>query len=177
MSALEISLLRHPLSVPADDVAELVNRVYREAERGLWQDDIPRTTPAELTDLVAAGEIAAARDAGEIVGVVRVQRLRDGVGEFAMLACDPAYRGKGVGSALVAFAEEHSARNGCHTMQLELLTPTGWTHPGKEFLRTWYSRIGYTPVRVAAFSDDYPELAPHIATPCEYTIYHKKLLD
>ena len=51
-------------------------------------------------------------------------------------------------------------------MQLELLVPRQWRHPTKEFLKAWYSRIGYRPVRTGKFEESYPELAPQLATPC-----------
>ena len=60
-------------------------------------------------------------------------------------------------------------------MQLELLVPRQWRHPTKEFLKAWYSRIGYRPVRTGKFEESYPELAPQLATPCDFVIYHKPL--
>jgi hypothetical protein len=61
-------------------------------------------------------------------------------------------------------------------MQLEVLMPRHWTHPSKEFLKAWYARIGYRPVRTGHFDESYPELAPLLATPCDFVIYHKDLV-
>ncbi|MFE9581002.1 GNAT family N-acetyltransferase [Nocardia sp. NPDC006044] len=154
----------------------LINQVYEVAEEGIWAGGAARTTPAELTDLIAAGEIAVAHDStGELVGAVRIQELDDRLGEFGMLVAAPARRGTGIGRELVRFAERRSAEKGAHTMQLELLVPRDWTHPAKKFLAEWYTRLGYRVVRRGALEDDYPHLAPLLATPCDFMIYNKPL--
>ena len=71
------------------ELAGLVNRVYAVAEEGLWADDAPRTTPAEMAELIAAGQIAVARAQERIVGAVRVRRLDTGEGELAPLLATP----------------------------------------------------------------------------------------
>ncbi len=156
-------------------VAVLVNDVYAVAEEGLWEPDTSRTTAAEVETLIRAGEIAVAVDGERIVGCVRLQLLGDGVGEFGMLAVDPSRRGKGLGGALVRFAEQWCCDNGRESMQLELLVPRRWTHPMKAFLVGWYGRIGYEVVRVGKIEESYPELADRLATPCDFLICHKDL--
>ena len=158
-----------------NQLTALVNRVYAVAEEGLWADGTPRTTPAEMAGLIAAGQIAVARAKEQIVGAVRIQRLDTGEGELGMLVADPAHRGTGVGRELVRFAERWSREQGLDTMQLEVLVPRQWSHPSKEFLKAWYTRIGYRPVRTGQIEESYPELAPVLATPCDFVIYHKSL--
>ncbi|GAA4556061.1 GNAT family N-acetyltransferase [Planotetraspora kaengkrachanensis] len=178
MGALEIELLPaaaggdRPL---AERITTLVNDVYAVAERGLWADGAVRTTADEVGELIGAGQIAVARLDGQIVGCVRVRSLDDGVGEFGMLAAHPAHRGTGVGRELVRFAERTSRARGIATMQLELLVPREWAHPSKEFLAAWYSRSGYRRVDVGSIEETYPALAPSLATPCDYLVYHKDL--
>jgi GNAT superfamily N-acetyltransferase len=157
------------------ELACLVNRVYAVAEEGLWAEGAPRTTPAEMAGLIGAGQIAVARAKERIIGAVRIQRLDTGEGEFGMLVADPAHRGTGVGRELVRFAERWSHEQGVDTMQLEVLVPRHWAHPSKEFLKAWYTRVGYRPVRTGQFEESYPELAPILATPCDFVIYHKDL--
>jgi GNAT superfamily N-acetyltransferase len=165
----------------ADDAAfvaeltDLVNRVYAAAEEGLWVDGTTRTTADEMAALVRAGQIAVARAEGRLVGAVRVQRLDTGEGEFGMLVAAPEQRGLGVGRDLVAFAERWAREQALPRMQLELLVPRTGTHPVKEFLRGWYTRIGYRAVRTDALDADYPALVPRLATPCDFVIYHKEL--
>lgn len=155
---------------------ELVNLVYRESERGLWQDGATRTTLAEVTDLAQAGELAADVRDGQLAGVVRVRRMPDGVGEFGMLAADPARRGAGIGGGLIRWAEETCRSGGDHTMRLELLVPRGWVLESKEFLHSWYSRLGYQIFRVGHLEEQYPQLAPLLAGPADYRIYTKSLV-
>jgi GNAT superfamily N-acetyltransferase len=157
------------------EVVELINRVYRDAEKGLWLDGYKRNDDREIATLTAAGELAVARLGGRLVGVVRVQRIADDMGEFGMLVASPEHRGLGIGRDLVAFAEGWARRQGLARMQLELLVPRTWTHPVKEFLREWYTRIGYRPVRTDDLADTYPALAPHLATPCAFVVYQKDL--
>jgi GNAT superfamily N-acetyltransferase len=158
-----------------DDITDLVNRVYRVAEDGLWLDGAVRTDVAEVAGLVRAGEIVVSRQDGELVGCVRVQHLDAETGEFGMLAADPDRRGTGIGRDLVRFAEQSCADAGRHTMQLELLVPRDWTHPVKEFLAGWYTRIGYRVVRRGTINEDYPHLAAQLNTSCDFLIFHKAL--
>ena len=153
----------------------LINDVYETAESGLWLDGAARTTASELAELIRAEEIAVATRHGRIAGSVRVHDITDDLSEFGMLVAAPEQRGAGVGRALVAFAEEQSRERGRRAMQLELLVPRAWLHPSKEFLKTWYGRMGYRLVRTGRIDDAYPHLAPWLATPCDFTIYEKPL--
>jgi hypothetical protein len=60
-------------------------------------------------------------------------------------------------------------------MRLELLTPRNWTHPSKEFLKKWYSRIGYAPYATESLETTHPHLVQELATECEFTVWHKSL--
>jgi GNAT superfamily N-acetyltransferase len=157
------------------EVTDLVNRVYTVAEEGLWIPGATRTTIGEMAQLIAVGEIAVARLNGQIVGAVRIQQLDALTGEFGMLVADAAHRGEGIGRELVEFAEDASRQRGLAVMQLELLVPREWTHPTKAFLHAWYTRIGYQPVRSGNIDESYPQLAPLLATPCDFVVYHKEL--
>ncbi|MEV5713329.1 GNAT family N-acetyltransferase [Amycolatopsis mediterranei] len=173
---MEIELL--PPSAEAaviERVTGLVNQVYAESEKGLWQGSTDRTSVDEITGFVAAGEIAVAFVGGDLAGSVRIQRLDDATGEFGMLAADPARRGLGIGRELVRFAEQVSRAAGCREMQLELLVPRAWTHPSKQFLAEWYGRLGYRVTHRADLAEDHPHLAPSLATPCDFLIYRKDL--
>lgn len=92
-----------------------------------------------------------------------------------MLVADLTQRGRGIGSALVDRAERWARDGACHTMRLELLTPRNWTHPSKEFLKMWYSRIGYRPQATEPFEILHPELVPELATECDFTVWLKSL--
>ncbi len=156
-------------------ISELTNEAYAVAEAGLWMDGATRTSVGEIVELTRAGQIAVARVDRQVVGSVRVQRLDERTGEFGMLCADPAHRGVGIGRELVRFVERKSRAQGMSTMQLELLVPRDWTHPTKQFLAEWYSRIGYRITRTGTIDEAYPELAPLLATPCDFVIYRKGL--
>lgn len=178
-SELKIELL--PRAAAANqslvsEIAELVNRVYATAEAGLWVDGAARTTKVEVAELIAAEQIAVARADGRVVGSIQIEQADDCVGEFGMLVAHPAHRGEGVGRELVHFAEELSRGRRLATMQLELLVPRGRSHPGKDFLHAWYTRIGYRPVRTGTIEERYPHLAPLLATPCDFVVYQKPLI-
>jgi GNAT superfamily N-acetyltransferase len=175
---LDVRLL--PAAASADTplmrrIAHLANEVYAVAEEGLWAEGATRTTPDEVARLTRAGEVVVATLNGELVGCVRVQRLDGDTGEFGMLAADPAHRGIGVGRELLRFAERKCRAAGLSTMQLELLVPRGWTHPAKERLDAWYTRLGYRVARTGTIDEAYPDLAPLLATPCDFVIYRRRL--
>jgi GNAT superfamily N-acetyltransferase len=156
-------------------LSDLINEVYDDAESGMWKREGARTNPAEVERLLRAQALILAEIDGALVGSVNVNLMRDGVGEFGMLVADLNHRGKGIGSALVDSAENWARGMACHTMRLELLTPRNWTHPSKEFLKKWYSRIGYKPQAPESFEIMHPELVPELATECDYTVWYKSL--
>jgi GNAT superfamily N-acetyltransferase len=178
MPPLEVQMLPAAASNDAtlmERVTDLINEVYAVAEDGLWVEGATRTTVDEVAELTRTGQIAVARLGVLVVGCIRVQRLDEETGEFGILAADPAHRGVGVGRELVRFAERRCRAAGLRTMQLELLVPREWTHPTKEFLDGWYTRIGYRVARTGTIDEAYPALAPLLATPCDFVIYQKDL--
>jgi ribosomal protein S18 acetylase RimI-like enzyme len=156
-------------------IAEMTNVVYAVAEEGLWTAGATRTTVDGIAALTRDGELVVARLGDQVVGSVRVRQVDPDTGEFGMLAADPAHRGIGVGRELVRFAERTFREQGLRTMRLELLVPKDWTHPTKAFLAAWYSRLGYRVVYTGRLDDDYPTLAPLLATPCHLMTYEKTL--
>ena len=156
-------------------LSALINQVYDDAESGMWKRKGTRTNPAEVERLLRAQALILAEIDGVLVGSVNVNLMSDGVGEFGMLVADLNHRGKGIGSALVDRAEKWGRDMACHTMRLELLTPPNWTHPSKEFLKMWYSRIGYKPQTTEPFESMHQELVPELATECDFTVWHKSL--
>ncbi|MFF5075894.1 GNAT family N-acetyltransferase [Actinoplanes sp. NPDC000266] len=162
-----------PGAATAERLAWIVNEAYAEGEKGLWREGALRTSAAEMAGL--AGKLAVARRGDQILGSVRVQLLTPGVGQLGMLAADPGERGNGVGRKLVRFAEEWARAAGASVMRLELLVPLDGEHPVKEFLRGWYTRIGYRQVGTESLADDHPELSPLLAVPCHLLVFHKQL--
>ena len=134
-----------------------------------------RIPPPPLAALIGAREIAVARREAQVAGAIHVYDVAADTSGFGMLVAAPDRRGAGVGSALLEFAEEHGRARGRRAIRLELLVPRGWTHPDKEFLKGWYGRRGYRRVRTTTLEEDYPHLAPLLATPCNLEIHEKVL--
>jgi len=158
-----------------EQLTGLVNDVYAAAETGLWREGVARTSPSELVTFIRAGQIAVATRHAELAGAVRIHDVAEDTGEFGMLVATPEQRGTGVGGELVAFAEQRSRERGLRAMQLELLVPRGWRHPDKEFLKAWYTRLGYRQVGTRSIDETHPHLAPLLAIPCDVDVYEKHL--
>jgi GNAT superfamily N-acetyltransferase len=175
---ITVSLLDEAAGTDAGLVSrltELINGVYEIAEAGLWRDAATRTTASELAEFIRARQLAVASVRGQIAGAIRVHAVSDVMGEFGLLATAPEHRGIGIGSALVDFAEQQCRDRGLRAIQLELLVPRSGRHPSKEFLDAWYRRIGYRVTRTTSVEDSEPELAPLLATPCQFVVYEKPL--
>ena len=176
----QIVTTRFPIEsdLGADNIkrlSDMINEVYDDAESGMWKRKSTRTNPAEVERLLRAQALILAEIDGALVGSVNVNLMGDGVGEFGMLVADLNHRGMGIGSALIDHAENWARDMACHTMRLELLTPRNWTHQCKEFLKNWYSRIGYKPQAPESFEILHPELVPELATECDFTVWYKFL--
>lgn len=153
-----------------DLIFTLINSVYDQAEEGMWQFHGTRASLSDVRTMLSEQSLILAEKNGEIVGSTKIGRHDDICAEFGMLVADPNLRGSGIGTALVS-AAEHWAREGGHkVMRLELLTPRHWSHPSKEFLKKWYSRLGYIPGETVAFNK-----AEHLATECDFTVWKKQL--
>lgn len=156
-------------------LSELVNRVYDEAESGMWKAKGTRTSPEQIAELLQTQGLILAEYRGDVVGCVGVKLMERGVAEFGMLVADPAHRSRGIGSALIKAAEDWARAMKCGTMRLELLSPRTWKHPSKEFLTQWYARIGYRPQFTELLEKFYPDKVSQLATECDFTVWHKRL--
>jgi GNAT superfamily N-acetyltransferase len=175
---IAVSLVDTAASKDADLVyrlTRLINDVYAIAESGLWQEGTPRTTTSQVAELIEAGEVAVARVQGRIAGAIRVHEVSEDTAEFGLLVAAPEHRSIGVGRALVSFAERFSSEHGMRAMRLEVLVPRAWRHPSKEYLDHWYRRLGYRVTGTTDTDDSEPELAPLLATACDFVVYEKPL--
>ena len=160
-----------------EELVRIVNAAYAVGEAGLWLEGTTRIRPAEIAKAIRAGGLLAATLDGRLVGCAHVRPLDRETADLAMVSSAPDGWGGGIGGELVRSAEELMRSRGATTMQLELLVPKGRVHPAKERLRSWYTRLGYRVVGSAAFEEVAPQLAPQLATPCEFLIFHKPLAE
>lgn len=169
----------HPKDLTEDSLSHvcgLINAAYLKGEAGMWRDDLPRTYPAEIVQLVNDQQLIVAEQQGAIVGTVSVKPVcRSNAAMFGMLAVAEQHTNKGIGNLLVTAAEHWARKNAMRHMQLELLAPRTWEHPAKEVLARWYSKLGYVPKANRSFHDLYPEPATYLTAPCDFTLWEKEL--
>ena len=145
------------------DRTDLVYRLTRSAfaeYHGLL--DPPSGAETETLDIVAAdiaaGVTAVALRGGAAIGAVRCEPRPDHLyaGRLAVL---PSHRGRGVGSALMAFAEAQAAALGVPEVRVEVRSAL----PGNV---AFFCRLGYAVVAVR----------PHHRSPAATTVVLAKRL-
>jgi GNAT superfamily N-acetyltransferase len=116
----------------AENIARLVNAAFRPERFFI---DADRTNPEKVRALMQKGKFLLTEDAGALAGCVYVE-LRDERGYFGLLAVDPELQRSGLGSRLVAAAEEYCRAAGCHFMDLTIVNL-------RTELPPFYQRLGY----------------------------------
>ena len=119
-------------SEDAENIARLVNAAFRP-ERFFISED--RTNPEKVRALLEKGKFLLAEEAGALAGCVYVE-LRGRRGYFGLLAVDPAHQRCGLGSRLVAAAEQYCRAADCHFMDLTIVNL-------RAELPGFYHRLGY----------------------------------
>ena len=157
------------------ELVSLINRAYAKGEAGLWRDDIGRTDEAEIAEAVRAGHMLVATVDGRIAGCLRTRSLDASTSEVGLIGVDPDGWGGGIGRALVSAAENRARSGGADAMRLELLVPRTGTHPGKERLRGWYTRRGYSIVGRVPMEEYLPHVAPLLSAPGDILVFEKPL--
>jgi GNAT superfamily N-acetyltransferase len=154
---------------------EIVNDAYARGEVGLWREGTRRIADEDLRALVAAGQLAAARVDGRVVGCVRVTSLDPRTAGLGLLAAAGESVGSGVGRALMAFAHDLARERGHTAMRLTLLVPREGSHPFKVRLEDWYRRQGYRVLGRADFAATHPEPAALLAVACDLVTFERAL--
>lgn len=140
--------------VEADAIAELVNRAFA-IERFFIDGD--RTSPEKIRELFGTGNFLVAEDGNDLAGCVYVER-RGERAYVGMLSIDPARQRSGLGSRLMAAAEDHACKLGCHVMDLRIVNL-------RQELPDFYRRLGYVETGTEPFPPDaMPKLPCHLIT-------------
>jgi N-acetylglutamate synthase-like GNAT family acetyltransferase len=116
----------------AEAIARLVNDAFRP-ERFFSNGD--RTNPEKVRELMPKGKFLLVEEAEALIGCVYIE-LRGERGYFGLLAVDPARQRSGLGSRMVAIAEEECHSAGCRFMDLTIVNLR------KELL-DFYRHLGY----------------------------------
>lgn len=152
------------------ELCDLINRVYFATESVLIDPSIPRTTVMELKKIISKNELVLVENKGFPVGCVKINHHDDQSLMFGMLVAHPDYRSQGIGKKCILFVEDFAKSKGYKKVCLELLTPKNWIHEQKEFLKSWYERLGYVKQCIVPF-----EKEEYLITPCDLTLYCKIL--
>jgi ribosomal protein S18 acetylase RimI-like enzyme len=116
-----------------------------------------------------------ARVDDRIVGSILVREVDPQTGYFGLLAVDPADQGSGAGRALVRFAEDVCRARGARAMELRLLVPRVGVDEGKQWLASWYERLGYRAIAREDFAESHPDSVPAMRTPLDILTFRKEL--
>jgi len=159
-----------------NSLVEMINKVYLKSEGDIWIEGHNRISQERLTEVIQNKELLIAIHQNKICGCIHLEKMDQNHYKFKMLVTNPKFKGKGLGSLLVNFAEQQVKELGASTMQLELLVPTEFEHPDKVFLTNWYTRIGYE--KVGEHDVDYVHqgISQFLKTPCKAVVYQKKII-
>ena len=96
---------------------------------------LPRPMTDDYAEVIANQRVTVAEGRGTIVGVIVLTVDDEGL-LIDNVAVDPSYRGKGLGRALLKFAEAEARRTGFDSIHL-------YTHEKMTENLAIYSKIGY----------------------------------
>ena len=124
---------RSAIGADAPKVAALVNAAYRHYVERIGI--LPRPMTDDYAEVIANLQVTVAESHRAIVGVI-VLSVDDEGFLIDNVAVDPSHRGKGLGRALLEFAEAEARRAGFDSIHL-------YTHEKMTENLILYSRIGY----------------------------------
>jgi ribosomal protein S18 acetylase RimI-like enzyme len=143
--------------IPA--LVRLINAAFL-VEQFVFDGD--RINTEETRAFMDAGKFLLAEDAAGFAGCVYLE-IHQGRGYLGLLAVDPARQGRGLGSKLVAAAEDYFRAGGCSAVDLRVISQ-------RTPLPPFYRRLGYVEIGTAPFS---PSL--EVKVPGHYIVMSKPL--
>jgi ribosomal protein S18 acetylase RimI-like enzyme len=132
MTAIEYSF-RSASGEDVPKVTALVNAAYGHYIERIGM--VPRPMTDDYAEVIKNYQVTVAESRQTIVGVIVLTVTDEGF-LIDNVAVDPAYRGKGLGKALLAFAEAEARRAGFDSIYL-------YTHEKMTENIELYARIGY----------------------------------
>ena len=143
----------------AENIARLVNAAFR-AESFFTNGD--RTNPEKVRELLQKGKFLLTEEAGRLTGCVYVE-LHGDRGYFGLLAVEPALQRSGLGSRMIAAAEDYCRASDCRFMDLTIVNL-------RTELPAFYHRLGYAESGTLPFPRD-----QHTNQPCHLIKMSKTL--
>jgi len=132
----------------AEDIPAIVRLVNAAFDVEIFLEGV-RTDEKNVSELMQKGQFfLMLEDSGQIIASIYLE-LRGERGYFGMLAVDPSRQGKGIGRAMVEFAEDHCREQGCTIMDLKVLSP-------RKELPSYYQKLGYTNMGTDEFRPSRP---------------------
>ncbi len=125
--------LRPAKASDASDVADLVDAAYGHYVERIGM--LPGPMTEDYTEVIRTSDVTVAESDGAIVGVVVLAVTDEGF-LVANVAVHPSHRGRGLGRALLDFAEAEARRAGFDSVYL-------YTHEQMTENLALYSRRGY----------------------------------
>lgn len=132
MTNIEYSF-RSAIGADVAKVAALVNAAYGHYVERIGMR--PRPMTDDYAEVIRSSQVTVAESHGTIVGVIVLAITGEGF-VIDNVAVDPSHRGKGLGKALLEFAEAEARRAGFDSIYL-------YTHEKMTENRALYSKIGY----------------------------------
>ena len=132
MTKIEYSF-RPATGADVSQVSALVNAAYGHYIERIGM--LPRPMTDDYAEVIANQRVTVAESHGIIVGVIVLTVADEGF-LIDNVAVDPSYRGKGLGRALLEFAEAEAQQAGFDSIYL-------YTHEKMTENLALYSRIGY----------------------------------
>ena len=143
--------------IPA--LVRLINAAFL-VEQFVFDGD--RINTEETRAFMDTGKFLLAEDATGFAGCVYLE-IRQDRGYLGLLAVDPRRQGTGLGSKLVAAAEDYFRAGGCSAVDLRVISQ-------RTPLPSFYRRLGYVEIATAPFS---PSLQTKV--PGHYIVMSKPL--
>jgi N-acetylglutamate synthase-like GNAT family acetyltransferase len=138
----------------AEEITRLINAAFL-VERFFIDGD--RINLEQVLGRFTSGEFLVVQEDGAMAGCVYIEP-RGERSYLGLLSIDPSRQGSGLGSRLVAAAEERSRELGSRFMDLQIVNL-------REELPAFYRRLGYVEQGVAPFPPDVITKAPcHFVT-------------
>lgn len=156
-------------------VISMANQVYYDSERDFWKEGYYRIDEKEFTQHIDNEWLYIGEIDSEIVGCVLMKPVDETTTSFSMLICHPNHRKKGIGKTLVNHVIDIANKSGYQKMQIEILSPMHWIHKEKEFLKIWYTSIGFNLLKEVNFLDYYPTHDKYMKCSLLFSLYEKDL--